>query len=72
MHILYSMKGQQTGHDVHYGVASWAAKSGNPDARSVKFEWRTAAGKRARGGEVPVEALADLMTVALEGRKRGL
>jgi hypothetical protein len=71
MHVLHTGDGPN-GHRVLYGVASWATRSGNPDARSVKFEWLTKSGKRARGGEVPVEALPALVKVALEAEKLGL
>jgi hypothetical protein len=60
------------GHRVLYGVASWANRSGNPNARSVKFEWINKSGKRARGGGDPVEALPAVVKVALEPERLGL
>jgi hypothetical protein len=70
MYVLHTGDGPD-GHRVLYGIASWA-NPGNPNARSVKFEWLTKSGKRARGGEVPVEALPALVKVADEAKRLGL
>jgi hypothetical protein len=50
-----------------YGTASWGAANG---AKSVKYGWYDSRGRICRGGEVPIEALPQMLEVAV--RKGGL
>jgi hypothetical protein len=49
--------------ELRLGYASWDDGSGT--ARSVKYTWFTSAGKAARGGEMPVEALPQALDFAI-------
>ena len=49
---------------VRIGVASWN-KPGKNDI-SVKYAWRDKNGKVTRGGEVPVEALPQMLELAIK------
>ena len=48
-----------------YGPSSW-----NKGAYSVKYGWYDSRGRICRGGEVPIEALPQMLEVAI--RKGGL
>jgi hypothetical protein len=50
---------------IRYGEASW----GN-GAKSVKYGWYDVRGRISRGGEVPIEALPQMLEVAI--REGGL
>lgn len=54
------------GCELRLGVASWA--KGDKTAKSVKFAWLDKNGKVARGGEFPVEALAQALEFAIRKR----
>ena len=49
---------------IRIGVASWN-RPGRNDI-SVKYAWRDKNGKVTRGGEVPVEALPQMMELAIK------
>jgi hypothetical protein len=46
--------------ELRLGGASW-----NAEDRSAKFAWRTRTGAWARGGELPVSALPELLEFAI-------
>lgn len=50
--------------EIRLGVASW--DNGDRTRMSVKFTWFDKTGRAARGGEVPVEALPQLLTFAIQ------
>ena len=55
-----------TTHDgcqIRLGVATWA--NGDDTVRSAKFTWFNRIGNAARGGEVPVEALPQMLDFAI-------
>lgn len=47
--------------EIRVGEASWDASK-----TSVKYTWFTSTGAAARGGEVPIEALPQMLEVALK------
>lgn len=47
--------------DVILGISSW-----DKSRCSVKYAWKDKNGKRTRGGEFPVEALPQMVRMALE------
>jgi hypothetical protein len=49
--------------EIRIGEASWDNRQ-----TSVKYTWLTSTGAAARGGEVPIEALPQMLEVAI---KRG-
>jgi hypothetical protein len=51
--------------EIRIGPSSWDDKE-----TSVKYTWFTATGAAARGGEVPIEALPQMLEVAI--REGGL
>ena len=53
--------------EIRIGVASWN-KKGQNTAKSVKFTWFQENGKANRGGEIPVEALPQMLTFAIRKR----
>lgn len=50
---------------IRYGDASWGG-----GAKSVKYGWYDVRGRISRGGEVPIEALPQMLEVAI--REGGL
>lgn len=50
--------------EIRLGVASW--DDGDETAKSAKFTWFDKNGKAARGGEVPVEALPEMLNMAIK------
>jgi len=46
---------------LYLGWSSW-----NPEAKAVKFAWPTASGTIARGGEMPLDAVPDLVALVTE------
>ena len=48
--------------EIRLGVSSWAEDN---NTHSVKFTWFSKDGKAARGGEVPVEALPQMLDFAI-------
>jgi hypothetical protein len=46
--------------ELQLGLSSWSS-----DDRSIKFAWRDKNGRVARGGEVPVDALGQMVVFAL-------
>ena len=63
----YSEKSRTNpGCELRLGVASWA--KGDQAVKSVKFAWLDKNGKVARGGEFPVEALAQALEFAIRKR----
>ena len=56
--------------EIRLGVASW--DDGSNTHMSVKFTWFTSNGRAARGGEVPVEALPQMITFAIQKGYLGL
>jgi len=52
---------------IRLGIASWAEK-GDTTTKSVKFTWFQENGKANRGGEIPVEALPQMLTFAIRKR----
>ncbi len=49
--------------EIRLGIASWDDGSGT--AKSVKYAWFDKNGKTARGGELPVEVLAQALDFAI-------
>ena len=49
--------------EIELGIASW--DNGNNQSKSVKYAWKTTNGTVARGGEVPVEALPQMLDFAI-------
>jgi len=49
--------------ELRFGEASWA--KGDASQKSIKFTWFDKNGKAARGGEFPVEALAQALEFAI-------
>ena len=49
--------------EIRLGVASW--DDGSCKRKSVKDAWKDANGKVARGGEIPVEALPQMLDFAI-------
>ena len=49
--------------EIRLGLSSWDLNS-----KSVKYTWFDANGKAMRGGEFPVEALPQMMRMALENK----
>ena len=50
--------------EIRIGVASW--DDGSNTAKSVNFTWFTSNGRAARGGEVPVEGVPQMVTFAIQ------
>lgn len=50
--------------EIRYGYASW--DQGKQQFKSVKFTWFDKRGHACRGGEVPVEALPQMVDVAIK------
>lgn len=50
--------------EIRYGYASW--DYGKQQFKSVKFTWFDKRGHACRGGEVPVEALPQMVDVAIK------
>jgi len=48
--------------ELRLGIASWDDGSGT--ARSIKYTWFDSLGRAARGGELPVEALPQMIEFA--------
>ncbi len=46
--------------ELQLGASSWDA-----DTRAIKFAWPTKAGRWARGGEFPADALGQMVVLAL-------
>lgn len=51
-------------NEIRDGVSSWDDGHGN--SYSVKYTWFDKRGRACRGGEVPVEALPQMVKVALK------
>jgi hypothetical protein len=49
--------------EIRLGIASW--DDGSNSARSVKYTWFDKNGKVTRGGELPVEALPQMLDFAI-------
>lgn len=49
--------------EVMLGASSWDPD--NPGSKSAKFAWRDKNGRVARGGEVPIEALPQMLDFAI-------
>ena len=49
--------------EIRLGIASWDDGSGK--RKSVKYAWKDANGKVARGGEIPVESLPQMLEFAI-------
>lgn len=49
--------------EIRLGAASWDDGSGK--RKSVKYAWKNADGKVVRGGEIPVEALPQMLDFAI-------
>lgn len=45
------------------GVSSWDPD--NPESKSIKFAWQDKNGRTARGGEVPVEVVPQMLEFAI-------
>ena len=54
----------EDGEEIRLGVASW--DDGSRTRMSVKFTWFDKNGRAARGGEIPVEALPQALTFAIQ------
>jgi hypothetical protein len=52
--------------EIRAGIASWDDPKEGHWWKSVKFTWFNKLGHAARGGEVPVQALVDMLVFALE------
>jgi len=50
-------------NEIRLGIASW--DDGRGTVKSVKYTWFDKNGKAARGGEFPVEALAQALDFAI-------
>ena len=50
--------------EIRFGVASW--DDGSEQHKSVKYTWFDVKGKASRGGEIPVEALPQMLELALK------
>ena len=50
--------------EIRLGVASW--DDGSNTKKSVKFTWFDSKGRAARGGEIPVDALPQALTFAIQ------
>ena len=50
--------------EIRLGVASW--DDGSNKRKSVKYAWKDANGKTARGGEIPIEALPQMLDFAIK------
>lgn len=50
--------------ELRLGTASW--DTGRGDKRSIKFTWFDKLGRACRGGEVPVEALTQMVKFAVK------
>jgi len=62
MKVLYETKSLTNGGcDILIGKSSW-----NPNELSIKFAWKDVNGKRARGGEVPLSALPEMVKFAVK------
>lgn len=63
MKVLYKEIATSNPQDeIRFGIASWDDGSGK--SLSVKYTWFDKRGHACRGGEVPIEALAQLVKVA--------
>lgn len=49
--------------ELRLGISSWDPE--NPESKSIKFAWKDRNGRTARGGEVPVEALPQMLEFAI-------
>jgi hypothetical protein len=47
--------------EIRTGKSSW-----DPNEDSIKYTWFTSAGKPARGGEVPIKALPQMLQMAIQ------
>jgi hypothetical protein len=65
--VIYSepFRGRPDDIEIRIKPASW-----DKNEVAVKFTWFTSAGQPARGGEVPIEALPQMLEVAI--REGGL
>lgn len=54
----------ENGEEIRLGVASW--DDGSRTSMSVKFTWFDKNRRAARGGELPVEALPQALTFAIQ------
>jgi hypothetical protein len=62
MLVQHSKKApKHKGCELRLGASSW-----NPNHRSVKFAWFDKRGHACRGGEVPADALVDMLLFAHE------
>ena len=64
MDVLHSepVRNADDGSQLRIGVASWDEGEG---AVSIKYAWRTSDGRVARGGEVPITALPQMLAFAI-------
>jgi hypothetical protein len=62
MQVLHSeaYRLEPVGHEIRVGKSSW-----DDNKLSAKFTWFTSAGSPARGGEVPIEALPQMLEMAI-------
>jgi len=49
--------------EIRYGIASW--DDGSKTMHSVKYTWFDKRGRACRGGEVPIDALPQMLEVAV-------
>jgi hypothetical protein len=53
-------KDPDSGCEIIVGLSSWSKNE-----QSVKFAWKNSLGHVSRGGEVPIEALPQMLEVAI-------
>jgi hypothetical protein len=64
MHVIYKEKCEiNPEFEIRFGRSSW-----DENKFSVKFTWFDKTGKACRGGEVPLEAVEQMVAVAEKGR----
>ena len=64
MKIEYSEKAKNDQNcEIRLGIASW--DDGSFSCKSVKYAWFDINGKTTRGGEFPVEALPQMLDLAI-------
>jgi len=64
MEILYREKAKNDPScELCIGIATW--DSGTKETKSIKYAWKTSKGTIARGGEVPIEALQQMLDFAI-------
>lgn len=47
--------------DIEIGSSSW-----DSNCISIKYAWKTSDGKTARGGEIPIEALPQMLDLSIK------